>query len=259
MDIYSMNLRPETQEILRRVEDVTGIPVEIIQDTHQPHLARITRARRGVPTHILRVNPTLGDPDYLIVYECGFILRQYDDLPDERREFAGTAEGRTEVERLFRRSGQTAQLPDTARTQLVQQLLDGILTQLRSYPIGMRIDGWIHDYFPDLDPLQRDAVARQQTDNLSTLRPELKAFAPKPVYDANISMNAAYAIFCDRVFGKAGYAIPYRSAGFEKRGRALLDIMESIPNDAASDRALVDAWANELGLSGWYQWVPLQP
>ncbi len=123
----------------------------------------------------------------------------------------------------------------------------------------MRIDGWIHRTYPDLDGLQREAVARQQKDNLSVLRPEIKAIAPKQIYDANASMNAAYAVFCDRVFGKAGHAVPYRSAGYEKRGRRLLDFMESIPDEPSSDGTLVDAWADELGLSGWYQWIELRP
>jgi hypothetical protein len=121
----------------------------------------------------------------------------------------------------------------------------------------MRIDTWIQDEFPALDALQREAVARQQGDNLSVLNPEIRALAPKPVFEAHVSMNAAYAIFCDRIFGKAGYSIPYRSAGYEKRGRMLLDIMESIPSEPASDQALVDAWGEELGLSNWYQWVPI--
>ncbi len=253
-----MNFLPDTRSILDRVEGVTGTPVEIIQDADQPHLARITRARTGIPAHLLRVNPTLGAPDYLIAYECGFILRLYDTPAEERRDFAGTDEGGAAVERLVKRSGQIAQLPSAAHPQLVEQFYSGILIQLRSYPIGMRIDAWIRETYPALEAVQREGVARQQSDNLEVLRPEVKRFAPKPLYDANAAMNAAYATFCDRVFGKAGYAIPYRSAGYEKRGRALLDIWESIPDDPANDRTLVDAWAEELGLAGWYQWVPLR-
>ncbi len=192
------------------------------------------------------------------VYECGFILRTYQTSPEERREFAGSAVGRSEVERLLRQAGQTVHLPAAVKAQLAQQLTDGLLTQLRSYPIGMRIDSWIHQTLPTFDVLQREAIARQQQDNLSVLKPEIKAFAPKPIFEANVSMNAAYAIFCDRVFGKVGYAIPYRAAGYEKRGRALLDIMQAIPDDPGSDRTLVDAWAEQLRLTGWYEWIPLQ-
>lgn len=254
-----MELRAETREIIGQVEELTDKSVEIINDVSQPVLARINRARSGMPSHILRVNLSLGEPDYLVVYECGFILRTYATSPEHRREFAGSAQGRSEVERLVRQAGQTAQLSDTVKIQLAQQLMDGLLTQLRSYPIGMRIDSWIHKTLPAFDELQRGAIARQQKDNLSVLKPGIKEFAPKPIFDANVSMNAAYAIFCDRVFGKAGYAIPYRSAGYEKRGRALLDIMQAIPDDPGSDCTLVDAWARELELAGWYEWIPLQP
>jgi len=258
MEVPVIELRPETQDILRRVEELTGVPVDVAADSTQSTLASMTPARGGAPAHLIRANPSLGEPDYLIIYQCGFLLRQYAIPADERWDFAGTAQGRDEVGRLVRRSGQLAQLPDTAKQQLTQQLFDGLLTQLRSYPIGMRIDSWIHETFPNLANLQRDAIAHQQQENQSVLRPEIRSFAPKPVYDANVTMNAAYAIFCDRVFGKMGYSIPFRSAGFEKPGRALVEILQSTPDDPTSDRSLVDSWAENLGLSGWYQWIPLQ-
>lgn len=99
-----IELRPETQAILQRAEEITGVPVEVMEDSTQSTLARITRARGGARSHLLRVNPTLGEPDYLITYECGFMLRLYKTPSADRREFAGTAQGRDEVERLVRRS-----------------------------------------------------------------------------------------------------------------------------------------------------------
>ena len=175
----------------------------------------------------------LGEPDYLIVYECGFILRLYHVPPDERYEFSGSGRGRADLERLLRRAGQTTKLPETVRADLAQHLVDDLLTQLRSYPIGMRIDKWIHETFPALDGLQRDcghAAATRQPLRAPTRNPRACAqTGPR----SQCLDECAYAIFCDRVFGKAGYAIPYRSAGYEKRGRALLEIMESIPEDPA--------------------------
>jgi hypothetical protein len=253
-----MHFLPETDDVLRQVEELTGAPVEMIEDGDLTQLARITPARTGLPAHLLRVNPTLGTPDYFIVYQCGFLLRLFGQPTAERREFAGTPAGRQEVERLVKRAGQTACLPEPAITQLVEQLFSGILIQLRSYPIGMRIDRWIHETYPALATLQREGVDRQQRDNLSVLRPEVKSFTPKPIYDANVTMNAAYAIFGDRTFGKAGYAIPYRSAGLEKRGRALLTALETTPATPEHDRDLVDAWGQELGMASWYEWVPLR-
>jgi len=69
-------------------------------------------------------------------------------------------------------------------------------------------------------------------------------------------MNAAYAIFCERLLGKSQYVIPYRSVDFEERGRALLGLWDGLPSGARHDRELVDAWAKELEVSDWYRWVP---
>lgn len=254
-----MQLRPETQKILEDVERVSGKPVTITESADLPQIATMPRARGAAPAHVLTVNPRYGEPDYFIIYQCGFILRHYAVPEDARQDFAGSTEGQDAVARLVSRNGQTAKLPEPVQRQLATQLVDGLLTQLRSYPVGLRIDAWIVAEYPQLADLHRAGVARQQEDNRKVLSPEIRGIAPKPVYDANVTMNAAYATFCDRLFGKAGYAIPYRSAGYEKRGRSLLDALEAVPADAAHDVALVDAWGASLDLQGWYRWVPAQP
>jgi hypothetical protein len=33
-------------------------------------------------------------------------------------------------------------------------------------------------------------------------------------------------------------------------------LWEATPEAAENDRALVDGWAEQLEISGWYQWVP---
>ena len=69
-------------------------------------------------------------------------------------------------------------------------------------------------------------------------------------------MNTAYALFSERLLSTGQYVIPYRSLGFDKGGQDLLEIWDEIPGDARRDRELVDAWAKELGISDWYQWIP---
>jgi hypothetical protein len=39
-------------------------------------------------------------------------------------------------------------------------------------------------------------------------------------------------------------------------GADLLSINDSMPDDAAHDCQLVDAWAQAIGMSGWYAWIP---
>lgn len=219
-------------------------------------MATIQRARQGAQSHVLRVNPSLGDPDYLIVYQCGFILRLFENLPGRRFDFAGTGAGRDAVSQMVRRSGQLAAYSETVRDQLTSQFLDGILTQVRSYPVGMRIDSWIYDAFPALRELQQAGIEKQLADNLGAISPEIRAMAPKQIYENNAAMNAAYASFAERLIGKSGHTIPYRAAGLEKKGRLLLRFLDEIAADAAGDQVLIVSWAQELGMSGWYQWLP---
>ncbi len=249
----------ETKEILAEVDRVTGWPVEIIADSEQPHLARMTRARSGVPAHLLRLDPTVEAADYLVAYQCGFVIRLFKHEPDDRKEFAVEADKVRDVEQMLRRGGTTARLPDGAISQLAQQLFQGILIQLRSYPIGFRIDRWLYEAYPTLREQQGIAIDRQLQDNLSILKPEVKGFSPKRILDANAAMNASYAIFADRLYGRNQNAIPWRAAGYEKAGRKLLGLMEEIPPDPTYDEKLVDAWAQELELGGWYSWVKARP
>ncbi|MDP9476129.1 MAG: hypothetical protein M3R38_10680, partial [Actinomycetota bacterium] len=148
--------------------------------------------------------------------------------------------------------GKRMRLPKDAVEQLTDQFFDGLLTQLRSYPIGMRIDRWIRDTYPALHEVQEDSIDRQQQENVQGLSPQIKQMAPSVIYSGNASMNAAYALFCERLLSASQYFIPYRSAGFKKPARTLLGLWDEIPADARHDRELVDAWGKELGVSDWY-------
>jgi len=97
---------------------------------------------------------------------------------------------------------------------------------------------------------------RQLQDNQATLAPDVRKIAPTKVYKANVTMNAAFALFWARVWDDPALSLPYKSAGYDKPGARLLSILAEIPDEPSSDRRLVDAWAAELSLSNWYEWVP---
>ena len=255
-----MELSPITEEILERVEEVTGMPVEIIADGSLQVLAKVTMARPGASSHLLRVGLNRPVPDYLIAYECGFILRLYANPPGERFEFGRHEAGRAEVLQLLKAPGglaQTLHLAEPALAQYSGMLYDGLMTELRSLPIGMRIDGWIYDTYPSLREAQSSAINEQQRTNVQVLDPQIRGMTPSKIYTANLSMNAAYALFCDELYGEGGYSVAYRTAGFAARGTQLLEQWRSIAPAPALDRELVDAWAQSLGLAQWYRWVPL--
>jgi hypothetical protein len=137
--------------------------------------------------------------------------------------------------------------------QYAQMTAHWALMNLRSYAIGMRIDQCLADEHPDLQALQADGIHAMQQENLKLLSKRLGTQSiPVPL----LAPVAAYALLADRLLGKTGYAISYRAAGVLDLGAELLPINDATPDDAGHDRQLVDAWAQAIGMSGWYAWIP---
>jgi hypothetical protein len=257
-----MTFRDVTRAVIKRVEDESGCPVVVSEDRGLKTLSASRIARGESVMHSIAFNPSaVSEPDYLICYQCGFILRLFAVPAALRVDLASTSEGRQVVYRLLNAPdgpGKKMKLPPETVETLRDQLFDGLMTQLRSIPVGFRVDSWIMREYPELAPLQRDMVMRQIKDNLAALSPDLKKIAPKKVYQTNVSMNAAFAEFWARRYSDPSFSLPYKAAGFLKTGQELLAFLDEIPDDPSADRELIDAWMERLSLHGWYQWVPYQ-
>lgn len=255
-----MGLREVTRAIITQVERASGYPVLVTEDRSLRTLAAVRLARGNAPAHTITYNPSVTtQPDYLIAYQCGFILRLFAVPPSERCDFAPAAHGREVVHRLLREPEGPARklhLQPHAIEKLRDQLFDGLMVQLRSIPVGLRVDAWILRDYPELAPLQRSAVLRQLQNSQATLAPDVRKIAPTKVYKASVTMNAAFALFWSRTWDDPALSLPYKAAGYDKPGARLLSILDEISDEPTADRQLVDAWASELGLSNWYEWVP---
>lgn len=255
-----MNLSEDTRGILDKVERLTGKPAHLLPDPTLPTLARVTAAQGPTPAHIIAYKPDAPGVDYHVAYQCGFVLRLYQVPPEERYGFGDTREGRESVRKLLSGSGGTLNrygLPASAVREVTDQMFDGLMLQLRSIPIGMRIDDWLWRDHPGLQAEQRRSIGAQQALAAQALGPQVREMTPPPVFSASAAMNAAYALFCDRLLGTQAYAIPYRAVGLTDRGQVLLELWDKVPAGADQDRELVDVWGEELGLSDWYRWVPI--
>ena len=129
------------------------------------------------------------------------------------------------------------------------------LLNLRSLPIGMRIDQWLHQSFPEIREQVITGIAQQQQVNADVLSQHLGNLS---VPSHLLGANAAYALLADRLLESGVFSIPYAAIGALPFGHRLLAIWDQIPVDATHDQQLVDAWAAELGMSGWYEWVPFR-
>src|SRR5947209_4585398 len=96
-----MKLLDATLDILNQVEQTTGKRAELIPNPSLPVLATVKMAKGNFPAHIVTYNPNKRGIDYNIAYECGFILRLFQNPPEERYEFAADDDKRKAVRRAF--------------------------------------------------------------------------------------------------------------------------------------------------------------
>jgi hypothetical protein len=244
-----MSLLDCTRKILEVAEQVSGRPVRVQEDPTLSVLATIKMARGISPMHLISYRPVAGTrPDYHICYQCGFVIRLFETPPDGRFDFGPSLEASSKMDAL---------LADTPNVRSAKEMLmNGLLTQLRSVPIGLRIDDWLWTICPDLREDQVASARLQLRDNAQVLNPSIRQSFPRKVVKANTAMNSAFALFWATKLEDPTVSLPYRSIGVDVEGKALLDTFATTDSKPTGDCALVDCWAKELGLSGWYSWKP---
>jgi hypothetical protein len=93
-----LSLLPTTRKFLALVESETGYPVKVLEDPNPPTLASVRIARGTVPAQFLTYEPTRDESlDYMICYQCSFVLRLFETPPEQRFDFAGAPAGRDQV------------------------------------------------------------------------------------------------------------------------------------------------------------------
>ncbi|MCW5640972.1 MAG: DUF1772 domain-containing protein [Rhodoferax sp.] len=216
-------------------------------------LATLQMARNGAEFHVLRYQPTNEPLDYVIAYQAGFLLRLFENLPNRRFDFCPSPEAGRRVEPIIATAQALAPSDKEMLPEFSKFVAQWALMNLRSLPIGMRIDQWIASDYPELRELQEASIARQQQQNADLLSFRRgKLTIPIPL----MGSIAAYALFAERLSGQGAYTVPYGAAGVLTQGEQLMALWDSVPADAQHDCELVDRWAAAAGLTGWYNWVP---
>lgn len=254
-------MRDEARAAVRAVEEATGIPVLVTEDPSLRTMAIIKLAKNGAPAHILRYNPKFAAlADYLIAHQCGFALRIFNAPAATRFELSATIRGRREAGELLDdrldRSGMA--LPGQTVSGLRDQFFDGLMSQLRSMPVGLRVDAWVRREYPGLREQQDGAARLQLEENQQVLAPRAKQIAPERIYEGSAGMSAAFACFWGRTLADASIAVPYRVAGLLALGENLLRSADEIPEDAENDKRLVQAWGDRIGVAGWFELTPFE-
>ena len=133
---------------LNRVESLSGRPVEFRPGSGLSLRATLQMARHGAPAHLLRYRATNEPLDYWVAYQAGYALRLFELPADERMDLCGTGETERLVDALLR-TGQPLGDADRAALRRCKHIVaHWALMNLRSFPIGLRIDQWLASEYP---------------------------------------------------------------------------------------------------------------
>lgn len=242
-----MPLQPETCQIIKEVENLSGRPVHVTADPELKVMSTISAARGSSPAHFLRYRPGTRAVDYLVAYQLGFLLRLFSCPAEERFEVMSSA---SEKEAGIKALGM-----DDLPLDFASSMVDNTVIQLRSYSVGFRIDQWIRSHYPGLKVQQEHSIRSQLAENAQVLSPEIRQRFPKALLDANTVMNAAYALAWGTALAEPQFAIPFKALGYAKKAKELLEILEELPDDPRSDREIIARWADSLGLEGCFHFT----
>jgi hypothetical protein len=246
-----MTLHPATQQMIQKVEELSGLPVHVAAEPGIRLRATIVQARGNAPAHLLRFKPGAPNLDYLVASQLGFLCRALSLPSADRWDMAATT---AEQDTGIRLMGLGVFNDDFARSMIGQ-----IITQVRSYSIGLRVDTWMRTALPDLREQQEAEIRSQLAENERALAPETRSKFPKGIVDANSSMNAAFARFWAGVLGEPRFTIPHTALGYAEIAGRLLAVLDEVPEEASGDRTLVARWGELLGLTETFHFNSQNP
>ena len=254
-----MELRDATRKLMAETEQATGCQVVVTKDATLTTMSGVLIATSDRPGHIVRIHPkALAAVDYYVVYYCGMIQRFFENPPDERFVIGVGDKGRYQFRKLLERMPTYKRLGDAAIIAMCEQLLNGLMTHLRSIPLGLRLDNWILNEHPEFVEMQRTTIQPQLQENAHSINDKFRSVCPPQVFDATMAINAAFAQFWAEKWNQPELSLPYKASGYAAAGEKLMKIFQDVPDSGRTDRALIDAWGAELDLTNDYVWVPYQ-
>ncbi len=143
--------------------------------------------------------------DYLIVFQCSFVLRLYALPVEERYGLTDTPVARAQSLAWAQTHPASASLPQDRQAAFPDFLRTSLRSMIRSIPVGLWIDRDLRERFPALRDSQEQAIRRQIDTHAALLRPEIQRNIPKVPLAVNFSINAAFTKAWGSTLGKTGW------------------------------------------------------
>ena len=247
-------------ELVSGVLDRTGYPLLLSEEPGIGYDSELRVARPSRCVHEVAYVPEYREYRVHFLVNGAFKILRLWDMPQEERYVPATEvrKGLPLEDFVELRN----KLPDFPRDQLEQVLskflYQGIIRQLTSMPVDIRVEKELAEALPEHWEAQKAYLERQVRDLEPTFLPEMEKFCPEKLYSASTAMNVVLA---DEAAEIAGVPVSRRIKETSCRplGEKLREVLHSVQEPACrGDRLATDAWARELGLEGWYEWVRLE-
>jgi len=250
---------PEARSIsraaLREAERLSGTQVTVVETQSVPTISTIHFARGSAPGHVIEYRHDYAwAVDYLVVFHCGMLRRRVSAAASGPVDLGPSPTGLKAITGTLPKAV-IAKIGQAAARQFATQLLEGVVVHLRSIPLALAVDSSIETELEALRETQRRVLANQLRENEQALDAAGSDLLPQRLVDATCAISAALALFWAERWDQPGLAAPYQYSGHAATGGQLLDVWRENVSDGERDHLVIDAWAQLLGISGWYAWL----
>jgi len=250
------------------LEQLSGYPLRVTEGEFKDKTSAMIQMawKHGRDHHLIKVRTSLPEDvrTHQMAHELSHLQLEAEARKVGKNRFFVTTDS-TEQAALQRVEADIRKLerkgyPADASQGLATALIRGLAGFLFNCPLDMLIETRLRERMPALSAGQFVALRMGALEALGTTTdPKIIEVTPKVIFRAGMALNGAYALFLDNLFhGATTYAAAYqRSESFAVSQRLFRHWQTRCPQLGPGDEyALVEEFADMVGLKGWYDWKP---
>lgn len=257
-ELHQLPVPPYSAVLVHRALQTSGYPLMIAERQVVEFDSEISFAHGRRPFHeLVYAAQYRGHAVHFITNAALKIVRFYTDPPERRFLPCSASTGTLPPAEHQELEKKWPQLPPEQMAAAAEFIYRGLVRQVTSMPLDLRVERELHQVLPEHRPLQQAYLRQQVQDFEPCFLSEMAEAVPELVHTASTAMNVAFA---EEVAELAGVPIGRRCQTSPCRplGEKLLAILREVHEPGSlGDRVVTDRWASELGVRDWYAWTRL--
>ena len=246
---YRLNL--VVPSIAERVEQVTGKEIDFRLKPKLGVRAITSMARQSMDRHVILFNPNEAPHlSHVLAHECARILRMHATPTEHRKVPASTPETLRAARDEIR--GQAQFLPAHLRDEMIDMWIHGLITQVTSQPIDVRIEEWLADNYPGLSEEQKRSLRTETRTITANISPDVRSTTPDTIFKRSNALNYAYLDHIGDILERSFESKFREHPEIVALGQTLSDMIEA---SDISDQELVNRMAAAIDVRHWFVWL----